>query len=71
MTFNADYNAALNIGLPFLAKAAARWAEVEPAQTGDEQAREIAACEPGSQHPEGVGSSPTLTNAFMFSRVFT
>jgi len=38
--FNADYNAALNIGLPFLAKAAARWAEVEPAQTGDEQARD-------------------------------
>jgi len=55
--FNADYNAAINIGLPFLAKAAGRGAEVEPAQTGDEQAREIAACKPGSQHPSGVGSS--------------
>jgi len=55
--FNADYNAALNIGLPFLAKAAGRGAEDEPAQTGDEQAREIAACKPGSQHPSGVGSS--------------
>jgi putative transposase len=52
MTFNADYNAALNIGLPYLAKAAGRRAADEPAQqTGDEQAREIVACKPGSQRP--------------------
>jgi len=55
--FNADYNATLNIGLPFLAKAADRGATAELAQTGDEQAREIVACKPGSQHPSGVGSS--------------
>jgi putative transposase len=58
--FNADYNAALNIGLPFLAKAADRGAAVGPAQTGDEQAREIVACKPGSQHPSGVGSSQAV-----------
>jgi IS605 OrfB family transposase len=52
MTFNADYNAALNIGLPYLAKAAGRRAADEPAQkTEDEQAREIVACKLGSQHP--------------------
>ncbi|WXG47008.1 MAG: zinc ribbon domain-containing protein [Candidatus Atabeyarchaeum deiterrae] len=52
MTFNADYNAALNIGLPCLAKAAGRRAADEPAQeTGDEHAREIVACKLGSQHP--------------------
>ncbi|WXG43879.1 MAG: transposase [Promethearchaeati archaeon SRVP18_Atabeyarchaeia-1] len=52
MTFNADYNGALNIGLPYLANAAGRGAADEPAQeTGDEQAREIVACKPGSQHP--------------------
>jgi putative transposase len=49
--FNADYNATLNIGLPFLAKAAGRGATAELAQTEDEQAREIVACKPGSQHP--------------------
>ncbi|WXG44249.1 MAG: zinc ribbon domain-containing protein [Promethearchaeati archaeon SRVP18_Atabeyarchaeia-1] len=52
MTFNADYNAALNIGLPYLAKAAGRRAADEPAQqTEDEQARETVACKLGSQHP--------------------
>jgi putative transposase len=52
MTFNADYNAALNIGLPYLAKAAGRRAADEPAQkTEDEQARDIVACKLGSQHP--------------------
>lgn len=55
--FNADYNAAINISLPFLAKATGRGATVKLAQTRDEQAREIAACELGSQHPSGVGSS--------------
>ncbi len=50
MTFNADYNGALNIGLPFLAKAVGRRAAVEPARgTEDEQAEE--ACKLGSQHP--------------------
>jgi len=57
MTFNADYNGALNIGLPFLAKAADRGATVELAQTEDEQAREIVACKLGSQHASAVGSS--------------
>jgi hypothetical protein len=51
--FNADYNRALNIGLPFLAKAAGRGATVELAQTEDEQAREIVACKLGSPHPSG------------------
>ncbi|WXG46379.1 MAG: transposase [Candidatus Atabeyarchaeum deiterrae] len=52
MTFNADYNGALNIGLPYLAKAAGRRAADEPAQgTEDDQAKEIVACKLGSQHP--------------------
>ncbi|KPV64781.1 MAG: hypothetical protein AOA65_0848 [Candidatus Bathyarchaeota archaeon BA1] len=55
--FNADYNAALNVGLPLLAKAADRGATVELAQTEDEQAREIVARKLGSQHCSAVGSS--------------
>jgi transposase len=48
--YNADYNAAINIGSRFLPKATTRQATDDLAYTGDEQAREIVACKPRSPH---------------------
>jgi len=63
--YNADFNAAINIGSRFLAKPLTRGATVDLAQAGDEQAREIVACKPRSPHPfkgesqsrEGIANS--------------
>lgn len=46
--YNADFNAAINIGSPFLPKAANRRATVGLAHAGSERAREIVAREPRS-----------------------
>ena len=54
--YNADYNAAINIGSSFLPRAATRRAKDDLAYAGDEQAREIVACEPRSPHPFMGGS---------------
>jgi len=54
--YNADLNAAINIGSRFLAKPVTRQAAVDSAYAGDEQAREIAACKPRSPHPFKGGS---------------
>ena len=51
LIYNADYNAAINIGSPFLSTATTRRATDDLAYTGDEQAREIVACKPRSPHP--------------------
>jgi transposase len=51
LIYNADYNAAINIGSRFLPKATTRQATDDLAYTGDEQAREIVACKPRSPHP--------------------
>jgi len=51
LIYNADYNAAINIGSRFLPKATTRRATDDLAYTGDEQAREIVACKPRSPHP--------------------
>jgi transposase len=51
LIYNADYNSAINIGSPFLSTATTRRATDDLAYTGDEQAREIVACEPRSPHP--------------------
>ena len=56
LQYNADYNAAINIGSPFLPMAAIRQATDDLAYTRDEQAREIVACEPRSPHPFMGGS---------------
>jgi len=55
--YNADFNAAINIGSRFLATPLTRLGAVDSPEAGDEQAREIVACEPGSPHPSGVGAS--------------
>lgn len=51
LIYNADYNAAINIGSPFLPTATTRRATGDLAYAGDEQTREIVACEPRSPHP--------------------
>jgi transposase len=51
LIYNADYNAAINIGSRFLPAATTRQATDDLAYTGDEQAREIVACKPRSPHP--------------------
>jgi len=51
LIYNADLNAAINIGSRFLPMAVTRQATDDLAYAGDEQAREIAACEPRSPHP--------------------
>jgi len=56
LIYNADYNAAINIGSRFLPKATTRQATDDLAYTGDEQTREIVACEPRSPHPFMGGS---------------
>jgi len=56
LIYNADYNATINIGSPFLPVATTRRATDDLAYTGDEQAREIVACEPRSPHPFMGGS---------------
>jgi len=56
LVYNADYNATINIGSPFLPMATTRRATVDLAHARDEQAREIVACEPRSPHPSGVWS---------------
>jgi len=55
--YNADFNAAINIGSRFLAKPLTRKGAVDSPEAGDEQAREIVACKPRSPHPSGVGAS--------------
>jgi len=60
--YNADLNAAINIGSCFLAKPLTRWAAVDSAYAGDEQAREIAACKPRSPHPF-MGGNKSLLNS--------
>ena len=49
--YNADLNAAINIGSRFLAKPLTRRATVDLAYTEDEQAKEIIACKLGSPNP--------------------
>jgi transposase len=56
LIYNADYNAAINIGSPFLSTATTRRATDDLAYAGDEQAREIVACKPRSPHPFMGGS---------------
>jgi transposase len=56
LVYNADYNASINIGSRFLPKATTRQATDDLAYAGDEQAREIVACEPRSPHPFMGGS---------------
>ena len=56
LIYNADYNAAINIGSPFLSTATTRRATDDLAYTGDEQAREIVACKLRSPHPFMGGS---------------
>ncbi len=56
LVYNADYNAAINIGSPFLPMATTRRATDDLAYARNEQAREIVACEPRSPHPFTGGS---------------
>jgi len=56
LVYNADYNAAINIGSPFLPMATTRRATDDLAYAWNEQAREIVACEPRSPHPFTGGS---------------
>jgi len=56
LVYNADYNAAINIGARFLAKPLTRRGAADSPQAGNEQAREIVACEPRSPHPFMGGS---------------
>jgi len=56
LVYNADYNAAINIGSPFLPMATTRRATDDLAYARDEQAREIVACEPRSPPPFMGGS---------------
>ena len=48
LIYNADFNSSINIGSRFMPKATTRRATDDSAYTGDEQAREIVACEPRS-----------------------
>jgi len=48
--YNADLNAAINIGSRFLAKPLTRQGAVDSPKAGNEQAREITACEPRSPY---------------------
>jgi transposase len=56
LIYNADYNAAINIGSRFMPKAMTRQATDDLAYARNEQAREIVACEPRSPHPFMGGS---------------
>jgi putative transposase len=56
LIYNADYNAAINIGSRFMPKATTRQATDDLAYARNEQAREIVACEPRSPHPFMGGS---------------
>jgi len=56
LVYNADYNAAINIGSRFMPKATTRQATDDLAYARNEQAREIVACEPRSPHPFIGGS---------------
>jgi transposase len=56
LIYNADYNAAINIGSRFLASPLIRQATDDLAYARNEQAREIVACEPRSPHPFMGGS---------------
>jgi putative transposase len=56
LLFNADFNAAINIGSRFLAAPLTRQGAVDSPYAGDEQAREIVACKLRSPHPFMGGS---------------
>jgi len=56
LVYNADYNAAINIGSRFLASPLIRQATDDLTYARNEQAREIVACEPRSPHPFMGGS---------------
>jgi transposase len=56
LIYNADYNAAINIGSPFLPTAATRRATVVLVYARDEPPREIVGREPRSPHPFMGGS---------------
>jgi hypothetical protein len=56
LIYNADYNAAINIGSPFLPMATTRRATDDLAYARDEPLREIVGGEPGSSHPFMGGS---------------
>ena len=58
--YNADFNGAINIGSRFLATTLTRWGAVDSPYAGDEQAREIVACEPRSPHPFMGGSKSRI-----------
>ena len=64
LIYNADYNAAINIGSRFLASPLIRQATDDLAYARNEQAREIVACEPRSPHPfmGGSGHSAVLSH---------
>jgi transposase len=56
LIYNADYNAAINIGSRYMPKATTQKATDDLAYARNEQAREIVACEPRSPHPSMGGS---------------
>jgi transposase len=56
LVYNADYNAAINIGSRFLPTATTRQATDDLAYTRNERVRGIVACEPRSPHPFMGGS---------------
>jgi len=56
LVYNADFNSSINIGSRFLPTATTRRATDDLAYAGNEQAREIVACEPRSPHPFMGGS---------------
>jgi len=60
LLYNADLNAAINIGSCFLAMPLTRKGAVDSPYAGDEQAREIAACKPRSPHPIMSGSKSRI-----------
>jgi transposase len=68
LIYNADYNAAINIGSRFLPKATTRQATDDLAYAGDEQAREIVSCEPRSPHPFMGGSKLPSSSATRYGR---
>ena len=66
--YNAEYVGATNIGSRFLPKATTRLGAVDSPKAGDEQAREIVACEPRSPHPFMGGSESRHCRSLSSSR---
>jgi IS605 OrfB family transposase len=64
LIYNADYNAAINIGSRFLPMVVTRRATDDLAYARDEQAREIVACEPRSPHSEMWSQSREVKDVY-------